>query len=90
MLHDLCDDERDMLAPRQIDFILDARLWMFFGVALVVRRSAESRSAFLVRRWFGHVVAVIVMVVVYCKICEERCEPVKRGGYVAMSAVQDR
>ena len=67
MLHDLCDDERDMLAPRQIDFILDARLWMFFGVALVVRRSAESRSAFLVRRWFRHVVAVIVVVVVYCE-----------------------
>jgi hypothetical protein len=62
MLHDLCDEERDMLAPRQIDFIPDARLWMFFGVALVVRRPAKSRSAFLVRRWFGHVVAVIVVV----------------------------
>ena len=67
MLHDLRDDERDMLAPRQIDFVLDARLWMFFGVALVVRRSAESRSAFLVRRRFRHVVAVIVVVVVYCE-----------------------
>ena len=67
MLHDLRDDERDMLAPRQIDFIFDARLWMFLGVALVVRRSAKSRSAFLVRRWFRHVVAVIVVVVVYCE-----------------------
>jgi hypothetical protein len=48
-----------MLDPEHVDLVFDARFWMCLGVALVVRRFASSRSAFLVRRRFGHVDVVI-------------------------------